>query len=406
MLSRLDLSFYVNKSVVFQYRYKLEVPHGGGVSVNKSLLNWTEWINRDVNEVIIPKLEKEGNYKMVIEYRTHNSNDIGKYEKRFEVYSVTPRNLAITGQSGNEETPEKIDSREKLVAANNRTADIKQVEYQAHSTERDVDHHDNIKNVEIHQANKIEEQTNVSSDIIVKRNGVEIKSKVIEITPDRIRYIDYSRADNPFREIYIAEVHMIKYSNGASEIFPRPEVKDDVQPARRYQEALTTDKGKNSIPRSTTANLNKNDIKQQRKQGGYFSIAAGGGNSYGGLGLSLQYLSRGNMRLGIHGGAGYLPIGVEPAILYAGGVKFYFWDLLYADLQFGCFGTYYKTYWLNLYETASEGGLLFGPSLLLGYDWYFGDHFGINMAAGASYDIGEYLKDFTVAVDFGFVFRF
>ena len=87
-------------------------------------------------------------------------------------------------------------------------------------------------------------------------------------------------------------------------------------------------------------------------------------------------------------------------------MKIYVWDYLHIDVQFGSFGTYQKIYFLSAYEYTTEQGLLYGPSLLVGYDWFFSDHFGINVAAGASYDIGEYLKDFAFAFDFGFVFRF
>lgn len=84
---RVDLSFFVNQSVIFQYRLKLEVPKGAETSIAKSLLAWSEWNNQDINRIIVPKLEKEGKYKLVIEYKTHTSVGTIKFEKQFEVYS-------------------------------------------------------------------------------------------------------------------------------------------------------------------------------------------------------------------------------------------------------------------------------------------------------------------------------
>ena len=87
---RVDLSFYVNQSIVFQYRLILEVPKGGETAVPRSLLTWSAWNNKDINEIIISKLGKEGKYKFVVEYKTHSSSEIKKFEKVFDVYNENP----------------------------------------------------------------------------------------------------------------------------------------------------------------------------------------------------------------------------------------------------------------------------------------------------------------------------
>ena len=64
-----------------------------------------------------------------------------------------------------------------------------------------------------------------AQDVLVKRNGDEIKAKVLTITPSEITYLlpgnpqDSSAA--PAREQTLArrEVFMIKYENGAKEVF-------------------------------------------------------------------------------------------------------------------------------------------------------------------------------------------
>jgi len=404
IMEKVNLSFYVNQSIVFQYRYRLEVPQGGGGSVNKSLLSWTPWINRDINEITVPKLDKEGRYKMVIEYRTHTSNDIRRYERPFEVYSIVPVNIASKTQSEKKSIQETTADKEKLAVTETKSTDIKEKNYQEESIKQDVTSKNRIKETEVTSIGKHEEESKVTQDIIFKRNGEEIKSKVLEITPDLIIYIDYSRADNIAREINISEVNMIIYKNGTSEIFSRPEEKTVYKPVTKTERTVSSSGDQKSVTQKPTK-LNKQQIKQIRKEGNYFSIGLGGGTNYGGLGLELQYMTPGKMRLGIHGGAGYLPFGGDPSFLYSGGVKLYFWDYLYSDLQYGTFGVYGEVYINPFGSSFSEYSLMYGPSLLIGYDWYFSDHFGLNVAIGGSYDLNVY-KDFTIAGGLGFIFRF
>lgn len=402
-----DLSFFVNHSLVYQYRYRLEVPYGAEDAINKSLIRWTDWINKDINEVLVPKLDKEGRYKMVIEYKTHISNDIRKYEKQFEVYDTDPVYNANAAQSAKASYPANEAAKEKVDVVEKKPEGNLSDDYQSKSKKQDVTEIQRTIETEIPVSSKPTDKATVAQDIIVKRSGEEIKSKVLEITPELIRYIDYGRSGNPSGEIRISEVYMIKYRNGTSEMFSRQKENKDYQSSRVAERTTPAHNEKNSVNERYPAGLDKKGRMQIRKQGNYLSVAAGSGNSYGGLGLALQYLSPGSLKFGIHAGAGYLPFGAVPTFLYAGGLKIYFWDYLYADLQFGSFGTYYKSYQQSPYEPpVSVEGILYGPGLLLGYDWFFSDHFGINMAAGASYDIGEYLKDFELALDLGLIYRF
>ncbi|MBN1187434.1 MAG: ankyrin repeat domain-containing protein [Bacteroidales bacterium] len=108
IMGNVDLSFYVNQAVVFQYRFRLEVPQGGGSNVNRSLLNWTDWINKDINEIVVPKLGKEGRYRFIVEYKTHTSNEIKKYEKLFDVYDTKPLTTTVTAQTKTIPSPDKV----------------------------------------------------------------------------------------------------------------------------------------------------------------------------------------------------------------------------------------------------------------------------------------------------------
>lgn len=207
-------------------------------------------------------------------------------------------------------------------------------------------------------------------DIIVKHDGSEIKANVLEITETTIRFKEFEFQDGPTRNINLSEIFMVIYESGRRENFSE------------YKK---------------TTSLTKDGLNVK---GNYFSIAPGYGNSYGGLGLRFQYVTPGNVRVGIHGGAGYFP-SMYGWLLYSGGVQIYFWDYMYVDAQFGAFGVRSSYDGYHDYYKETE---LYGPSLLIGYDWFVTKHFGFNAASGISVDV-RYGGIFW-AIDSGLVFRF
>ena len=66
---KIDLSFFRNQSVVSQYRYRLEIPAGGVTAIDRNFTRWSPWISFDFIEFIIPMLDREGGYKLNIEYK-------------------------------------------------------------------------------------------------------------------------------------------------------------------------------------------------------------------------------------------------------------------------------------------------------------------------------------------------
>tara|TARA_Y100000782_G_C10169628_1_gene259208 strand:- start:1360 stop:2196 length:837 start_codon:yes stop_codon:yes gene_type:complete len=56
-------------------------------------------------------------------------------------------------------------------------------------------------------------------DIIITKKGDEMEAKVVEITTTTIKYKAKDQLDGPIRNIAIADVFMIKYSNGTKEVF-------------------------------------------------------------------------------------------------------------------------------------------------------------------------------------------
>ncbi len=240
-----------------------------------------------------------------------------------------------------------------------------------------------------------------SQDILIKKSGEEIKTKVIEITNDVIKYKEFDFLDGPLRNMAISDVFMIIYANGKREHFSEIKPVPTSEVVSEIPSKYTIDDQTNN----TKGNFQKWILKNNPKQA-YFSLATGYGNSYGGLGLRLQYVTGGKVRLGFHGGAGYFPNWYEDTFLYSGGIKFFFWHQLYINAQFGGFGVgaeqYYSSYW-DYYE--EDWGMLLGPSLLIGYDWFFSKNFGLNVGSGLSYDIN---RDTGIwfAMDGSLVFRF
>ena len=66
-----------------------------------------------------------------------------------------------------------------------------------------------------------------AQDIIYKMDDSKIAAKVLEITPDVIKYKKHDFLDGPIYNLPIAELHKIVYENGKTEIFrelPTPEI--------------------------------------------------------------------------------------------------------------------------------------------------------------------------------------
>lgn len=58
-----------------------------------------------------------------------------------------------------------------------------------------------------------------AQDLIQKNNGEEISCKVIEITPELVKFKKTAITDSPIYSMYKSDVHMITFSDGYKEIF-------------------------------------------------------------------------------------------------------------------------------------------------------------------------------------------
>lgn len=98
LFDKIDLSFFRNQLMVTQYRYRLEIPKGAIPDIDQSLMIWSGWTNNDFNEIKIPRIDQEGGYKLVIEYRPSAGSEVKSFVIPFYVYRTftTPGTENVT----------------------------------------------------------------------------------------------------------------------------------------------------------------------------------------------------------------------------------------------------------------------------------------------------------------------
>ena len=62
--------------------------------------------------------------------------------------------------------------------------------------------------------------TAAAQDLIVKTDAAKIEAKVIEITPEAVRYKRFSFPYGPTYVLPVAQIHYIQYANGADSGHP------------------------------------------------------------------------------------------------------------------------------------------------------------------------------------------
>ncbi len=241
-----------------------------------------------------------------------------------------------------------------------------------------------------------------AQDIIYKHDGSEISSRVIKINTDFIKYKKFEQQSGPIRNIKISDVFMIIYEDGTQEVFK----KDGTREVFKKSEPAKDENAEEDYQEQKIEVKPKDDKSIIDKKYKYFSIAMGYGNSYGSRGIRLQGRIGGAVGVGFHGGIGYFPsiLGSRASILGSGGVKFFPTKCLYIDAQFGAFnvGKQYDYYYTQYYKR-----IIYGPSFLVGGDWFLDENFGFNGALGLSFNVGNsYFSTVFLGIDLGFFVKF
>jgi len=97
-----------------------------------------------------------------------------------------------------------------------------------------------------------------AQDVILKQDGSELKTKVLEITDQQIKYKEFDFQSGPTRNINISEVFMITYENGKKEVFNKTTEKEDTSIPKAV---WLSDKEWNEVAATMKINSNeKNDV--------------------------------------------------------------------------------------------------------------------------------------------------
>jgi hypothetical protein len=181
-------------------------------------------------------------------------------------------------------------------------------------------------------------------------------------------------------------------------------------------EVLDSDKSTTGTP-LVAISEDKNLSSETRRNSLYFGLGYGAG--YGGFGTNLTLKIN---SIALSGGIGYFPAELiasahyaeidylHGSILYSGGLKFFIgrkqnW---YFDAQYGAIGVYAQRYSYGSGNHYTTQRTLYGLSGLFGFDLFFNQFVGLNMAAGISriYSSTPGLDtNYTIALNLGLLIR-
>ncbi len=88
-----------------------------------------------------------------------------------------------------------------------------------------------------------------AQDIIIMKNGDELKTKVTEVGTDLIRYKKFDNQEGPTYSIEKAKVFMIRYENGAKDVFNQPD--NSVERSASGSSERTSRSSSAELPKST-----------------------------------------------------------------------------------------------------------------------------------------------------------
>ena len=74
--------------------------------------------------------------------------------------------------------------------------------------------------------------TAAAQDLIVKTDASQVEARVLEISPDAVRYKRFSNPDGPTYVLPVAEIRYIRYANGEVEYYAKEVPDEPLTPAR------------------------------------------------------------------------------------------------------------------------------------------------------------------------------
>jgi len=88
----------------------------------------------------------------------------------------------------------------------------------------------------------------VAQDVIVLKNGDEIKSIVQEVGVQYVKYKKFDNQTGPIYNVAISEIFMIKYTNGSKDVFNEPVKQQDTKTEQSVQQSIKEDKKESQNP--------------------------------------------------------------------------------------------------------------------------------------------------------------
>ena len=79
--------------------------------------------------------------------------------------------------------------------------------------------------------------TAAAQELIVKTDASQVEARVLEISPDAVRYKRFSNPDGPTYVLPVAEIRYIRYANGEVEYYAKEVPAEPLTPARSAGEA-------------------------------------------------------------------------------------------------------------------------------------------------------------------------
>jgi hypothetical protein len=239
-----------------------------------------------------------------------------------------------------------------------------------------------------------------AQDLIYKYDGIEIKSMVIEITTNAIKYKNFAQPDGPIRNLLISDVFMIIYKDGTKEVFNS-----------KNKEA------KQSVTIQNSSDINKNPANEQVKKVSVNSVsqkpaAKNIENEKGGalflrggfspiIGFAgCEYFIN---RVGIEAGWGRLtaPISKETQSTFGIGLSIYLFNWYksspYVSIGF-CADGAVKEAGITIYDTPNNYWVNLN-SAYLGYRVVIGRI--VDIKAGTGYRWSEYTSGFAFEATIG-----